>query len=101
MKLSSLIAIAAAGVLSASASACPVYISGNQTDGTSQPAVRTLLHSSTTISCTPREYWLPAQCTSARSVSDAAKAGRGTTSHVKTSTKTCTSRAYWLPAHCQ
>jgi hypothetical protein len=99
MKRFSLIAIAAAGVLSASASACPAYTSGNQTDGNSPP-VRQLLHSTATSTCTPREYWLPAQCTSDRYVSGAGRTGQGKKEHGET-TETCTPRTYWLPAHCQ
>jgi hypothetical protein len=101
MKLSSLIAIAAAGVLSASASACPVTGAGNSTHGTSQQPVRTLLHSTAASTCTPRQYWLPAQCTPDRSVTSASQAGHSHTSHTKTGTETCTPPIDFLPARCQ
>jgi hypothetical protein len=104
MKRSSLIAVVVAGVLSASASAnaCLAYASGNQGNGTSHQAVRTLQHSSTTVSCTPREYWFGAQCTSDRSTTSVSQAGHSRSSHPKTgAAATCTPRDYWLPAHCQ
>ena len=102
MKSSMIIAIAAAGALGSSAAACPLPGFGTAADAASKPAVRTLLTTSTTSSCTPRMYWFPAECTSDRSVASAEKARhnagvRGTA----TDAETCLPRIYWFPAHCQ
>ena len=100
MKSSILIASIAAGALSASAAACPVYPPANA-DGSSQQPVRDLLHSADTSVCTPRAYWFPAQCTSDRSTTSASQTGHSRTSHTTTGTATCTPPIDFLPARCQ
>jgi hypothetical protein len=101
VKSSILIATVAAAVLSASAAACPAYPPAN-TSGSSQQPIRGLLHSADTSVCTPRAYWFPAQCTSDRSVTSAARTTRGNTSHTHmTGSETCTARTYWFAAHCE
>ena len=66
MKPSFLIAIAAAGALSSSAAACPVYGNDQPAGGTSRPAARIVAsakatHSHTEI-CAPRIYGFAAHC---------------------------------------
>ena len=98
MKPSALIAIIAAGALSASAAACPAYPPANA-DGSSQQPVRTLLATTTTGSC--RLYWFPAECSSDRTAASA-KAAHSTTTHaIPSDAETCIPRIYWFPAHCQ
>jgi hypothetical protein len=93
-----IIAVAALSI-SAGAAACPAF--PNHTDGTSHPATPTLLRSTATSSCTPRMYWFPAECTSDRDVTSAAKAKHGTTSHaIHSAPGTCVARTYWFAAHC-
>ena len=100
MKSSILIASIAAGALSASAAACPVYPPAN-TSGSSQQPVRTLLATTSTSSCTPRMYWFPAECSSDRTAASA-KAAHSTTTHaIPSDAETCIPRIYWFPAHCQ
>jgi hypothetical protein len=100
MKPSALIAIIAAGAISASAAACPLPDHSKNAGGSSQP-VRRLTTASAAGSCTPRAYWLPAQCTSGRSVTSASKTTNHSSPHArKTGSETCTPRTYWLAAHC-
>ena len=101
MKPSILIAVAAAGALSASATACPVRGIGSAAVVASKPTARTLLTSPRT--CTPRMYWFPAECTSDRSVTAAEKARHSaTTAHAtEAGAQTCLPRSYWFPPHCQ
>ena len=95
----SIITAVAALSLSASAAACPVY--PDPADGTSHSAVRTLLRSTATSSCTPRTYWLPAECTADRAVTSAGNARHSTTVHTTQSAgETCVQRIYWFAAHC-
>jgi hypothetical protein len=93
----SIITVVTALSLTASAAACPAYTNLSD-NGTSHSAVRTLENSTSSSSCTPREYWLPAQCTSDRSVASAAKVAHSTTGHA--TDETCVPRVYWFAAHC-
>ena len=60
-----------------------------------------VLSSTATSSCTPRTYWLPAECTADRAVTSAGNARHSTTVHAtQSAAETCTQRIYWFAAHC-